>query len=171
MALTGSALIVQEDLWGHRNIMSRCNVGDFFAEPFAATPGSVMNIGIQAEQDCTVLMLNIRRILTTCPTVCSHHQLLIQNLVRVYANKIFIFNEKITHVSKRTTRDKMLSFLSSESVRKGSLSFDIDYDRQQLADFLCVERAAMSAELSRLQKEGYLRTRKNHFELLVKTEV
>ncbi len=171
LVLSGSALIVQEDLWGHRNILSRCNPGDFFAEPFAATPGSVMNIGIQAEQDCHVLMLNVRRILTTCPTACSHHQRLIQNLVRVYANKILVFNDKITHVSKRTTRDKLLSYLSSESIRKGSLSFDIDFDRQQLADFLCVERAAMSAELSKLQKEGLLKTRKNHFTLLIETDV
>lgn len=70
-------------------------------------------------------------------------------------------------MSKRTTREKLLSYLSSESIRQGSLSFDIPYDRQQLADYLCVERAAMSEELSKLQKEGLLTTRKNHFELAV----
>ena len=79
--------------------------------------------------------------------------------------KIMIFNDKITHISKRTTREKLLSYLSAESVKKNSLSFDIPYDRQQLADFLCVERAAMSVELSKLQKEGMLKTKKNHFEL------
>ena len=90
------------------------------------------------------------------------------NLVSVLANKILLFNDKITHVSKRTTREKLLSYLSAESIRQSSLSFDIPFDRQQLADFLCVERAAMSVELSKLQKEGLLVTKRNHFELLTR---
>ena len=72
-----------------------------------------------------------------------------------------MFNDKITHMSKRTTREKLLSYLSSESIRQGSLSFDIPFDRQQLADFLCVERAAMSVELSKLQKDGILKKQKS----------
>ena len=112
-------------------------------------------------------MLNINRLLTVCPTACTHHNRLIRNLVSVLAEKVLQFNEKITHMSKRTTREKLLSYLSSESIRQGSLSFDIPYDGQQLADYLCVERAAMSAELSKLQKEGLLTTQKNHFELAV----
>ncbi|MEE0791567.1 MAG: helix-turn-helix domain-containing protein, partial [Faecalibacterium prausnitzii] len=95
-------------------------------------------------------------------------QKLIRNLVSVLANKILLFNDKITHVSKRTTREKLLSYLSAESIRQSSLSFDIPFDRQQLADFLCVERAAMSVELSKLQKEGLLVTKRNHFELLAR---
>lgn len=102
----------------------------------------------------------------SCPTACDHHQKLIRNLVSVLANRILILNDKITHVSKRTTREKLLSYLSSESIRHASLSFDISFDRQQLADFLCVDRAAMSVELSKLQKEGLLKTNRNHFELL-----
>ena len=101
-------------------------------------------------------------------TACDHHQKLIRNLVSVLANKILLFNDKITHVSKRTTREKLLSYLSVESIRQSSLSFDIPFDRQQLADFLCVERAAMSVELSKLQREGLLVTKRNHFELLTR---
>ena len=118
------------------------------------------------EEDCEILLLNVKRLLTACPTACDHHQKLIRNLVSVLANKILLFNDKITHVSKRTTREKLLSYLSAESIRQSSLSFDIPFDRQQLADFLCVERAAMSVELSKLQKEGLLVTKRNHFELL-----
>ena len=114
------------------------------------------------------LLLNVKRLLTSCPTACDHHQKLIRNLVSVLANKILLFNEKITHISKRTTREKLLSYLSAESIRQSSLSFDIPFDRQQLADFLCVERAAMSVELSKLQKEGLLVTKRNHFELLTR---
>lgn len=168
LVLSGSALIIQEDLWGHRNIISKCQPGDFFGEPFAARPGSVLNISVVAEEDCAVLLLNVRRLLVTCPTSCDHHQRLIRNLVSVLANKILIFNEKITHVSKRTTREKLMSYLSSESMKNSSLTFDIPFDRQQLADYLCVERAAMSAELSKLQKEGILTTNRNHFELYLK---
>ena len=167
LVLSGAALIIQEDIWGHRNILSKCEAGDFFGEPYAAKPGSVLNISVVSETDCEILLLNIRRVLVTCRTACDHHQKLIRNLVGVLANKILIFNDKITHVSKRSTREKVLSYLSAESLRQASLSFDIPFDRQQLADFLCVERAAMSVEISRLQKEGLLKTNRKHFELFL----
>lgn len=165
LVLKGSVLVVQEDLWGHRNIMSKIEEGDFFAEPYAATPGSVLNINVISCSRCEIMMLNINRLLSACPSACAHHNKLIRNLVAVLAGKVLLFNEKITHMSKRTTREKLLSYLSSESIKQGKLSFDIPYDRQQLADYLCVERAAMSVELSKLQKEGMLKTKKNHFEL------
>ena len=165
LVLKGSVLVIQEDLWGHRNIMAKIEEGDFFAEPYAATPGSVLNVNVVACGHCELMMLNINRLLSVCPTVCQHHNKLIRNLVAVLAGKVLLFNEKITHMSKRTTREKLLSYLSSESIRQGKLFFDIPYDRQQLADYLCVERAAMSAELSKLQKEGLLNTKRNHFEL------
>ena len=167
LVLSGSVLILQEDLWGHRNILSKCTAGDFFGEPYAATSGTVLNVNAVAEDDCTLLFLNVKRLLTSCPTACDHHQKLIRNLVSVLANRLLVFNDKITHVSKRSTREKLLSYLSSESVWQASLSFDIPFDRQQLADYLCVDRSAMSVELSKLQKEGILKTKRRHFELIV----
>jgi len=165
MVLSGCLLITQTDLWGRRNIMAKCLPGDFFGEPYAATPGSVLNISVSAEEDSDILMLNVGRLLTTCPTACEHHSRLVRNLVSVMAGKVLKFNDKITHMSKRTTKDKLLSYLSAEALRRGSLSFDIPYDRQQLADYLCVERSAMSTALSGLQKEGILKTRGSHFEI------
>lgn len=167
LVLSGSVLILQEDLWGHRNILSKCTAGDFFGEPYAATSGAVLNVNAVAEDDCALLFLNVKRLLMSCPTACGHHQKLIRNLVSVLANRLLVFNDKITHVSKRSTREKLLSYLSTESVRQASLSFDIPFDRQQLADYLCVDRAAMSVELSKLQKEGILKTKRRHFELIV----
>ena len=167
LVLSGSVLILQEDLWGHRNILSKCTAGDFFGEPYAATSGAVLNVNAGAEDDCELLFLNVKRLLMSCPTACGHHQKLIRNLVSVLANRLLVFNDKITHVSKRSTREKLLSYLSTESVRQASLSFDIPFDRQQLADYLCVDRAAMSVELSKLQKEGILKTKRRHFELIV----
>ncbi len=167
LVVSGCVLIIQEDLWGHRNILAKCQTGDFFGEPYAAGSGAVLNISVAADEDCEILLLNVKRLLSTCPTACGHHQKLIRNLVSVLANKILILNDKITHVGKRSTRDKILSYLSTESIRQASLSFDIPFDRQQLADYLCIDRAAMSTEISKLQKEGYLKTNKKHFELSV----
>lgn len=167
IVVSGCVLIIQEDIWGHRNILSKCHAGDFFGEPYAASQRAVLNISVVADEDCEIILLNVKRLLITCPTACEHHQKLIRNLVSVLANKILILNDKITHVGKRTTRDKLLSYLSAESIRHSSLSFDIPFDRQQLADYLCIDRAAMSTEISKLQKEGFIKTNRNHFELTV----
>ncbi len=171
LVLRGTVLSVQEDLWGHRNIMHRTGVGEFFAEPYAATPGSVLNVSVVAEEDSQIMLLNVGKLLQTCPTACTHHTHLIRNLVSVMAQKVLNLNDKVTHMAKRSTREKILSYLSAESMRQGKLSFTIPYDRQQLADYLCVERAAMSVELSKLQKEGYLKTNRNQFELFDRIEV
>ena len=157
LVVSGCVLIIKEDIWGHRNILSKCHAGDFFGEPYAASQRAVLNISVVADEDCEIIFLNVKRLLVTCPTACEHHQKLIRNLVSVLANKILILNDKITHVGKRTTRDKLLSYLS----------FDIPFDRQQLADYLCIDRAAMSTEISKLQKEGFIKTNRNHFELTV----
>ena len=158
LVLSGCVLVIQEDLWGHRNILSKCHTGDFFGEPYAASPGAVLNISVIADEDCEIISLNVQRLLVSCPTACEHHQKLIRNLVSVLANKILIL------------RDKLLSYLSAESIRHSSLSFDIPFDRQQLADYLCIDRAAMSTEISKLQKEGYLKTNRKHFELTVSND-
>ena len=171
LVLRGSVLSVQEDLWGHRNIMHRIGPGDYFAEPYAATPGSVLNVSVVADEDTEIMLLNMGGLLKTCPNACAHHNRLIRNLVSVMAKRVMNMSEKITHMAKRSTREKLLSYLSAESMRQGKLSFTIPYDRQQLADYLCVERAAMSVELSKLQKEGLLKTNRNQFELCAKLDV
>ncbi len=168
LVLSGSVLCLQEDLWGHRNIIHRIGAGEFFAEAFAATSGSVLDVNVVADEDTEVMLLHMDRLLQTCSHACDHHNRLVRNLVSVMARRVMDLNEKITHMAKRSTREKLLSYLSAESIRQGKLSFAIPYDRQQLADYLCVERAAMSVELSKLQKEGFLRTNRNHFELLMK---
>jgi len=166
LVLSGSVLVLQEDLWGHRNIMHRIGPGEYFAEPFAATAGSVLNVSVVADEDTELMLLNMERFLRTCPHACAHHGRMVRNLVSVMAKRVLDLNEKLTHMAKRSTREKLLSYLSAESMRQGKLSFTIPYDRQQLADYLSVERAAMSVELSKLQKEGLLKTNRNYFELL-----
>lgn len=163
--LSGSALLVQEDLWGRRNIVAKVEPGDTFAEAFAAAGGS-LNLSVVANEDCEALMLDLNRVLTLCPSACPSHSKLLHNLVAVLAQKLLVLNDKITHMSRQTTQEKLLSYLSAQAQRQGKLTFDIPYDRQQLADYLCVDRAAMSAELSKLQKKGLLSCHRNHFTLI-----
>lgn len=164
VVISGKAIVLQEDLWGNRNVITKLYPGNFFAEPFAIVPNTVSSVSVQAIMDCTIFGLNIRKLLASDLTGASYH-LLVQNLITACARKLLISNDKITHVSKRKTREKLLSYLSAQSIKSSSLTFDIPYDRQQLADYLCVDRAAMSVELSKLQKEGILKTNHNHFEL------
>lgn len=165
LLVSGDALVIQEDLWGNRNVITKLVPGDFFAESFAVIPDAVLSISVVATGSCKIIKMDTTRLLTVCSSACSCHNRLLRNLVTAFARKTLVFNDKITHMSKRKTRDKLLSYLSAESFRQNSLSFDIPFDRQQLADFLCVERAAMSVELSKLQKEGMLKTNHSHFEL------
>lgn len=165
LLLEGNALIVQEDFWGNRNLMAHLAPGQLFAETFACSPGAVLSVSIVAETACTVTFLNIRGLLTTCSSSCSHHNRLIRNLLADMAGKNLRFNEKIIHMGQRTTRDKLLSYLSAEAQRHGSVEFEIPFSRQQLADYLSVDRSGLSAELGKMRDEGLLEFQKNCFVL------
>ena len=170
LLLSGSALIVQENFWGARNLVSQVQPGQLFAEAFACSPGAALTIAVEANEDCSVLWLGVQQILTTCPTACVYHTRMIRNLLSDLADKNLRFNEKLSHLGQRTTKEKLLSYLSAEAQRQGSEAFDIPFTRQQLADYLSVERSAMSAELGKLRDEGVLTFEKNHFHLLAPRE-
>lgn len=165
LVITGKVLIIQEDFWGNRNILAAVGEGQCFAETFACSPGAVLNVSVMAQTNVQVLFLNVKRILTTCPSTCSHHNRMIRNLLSELAEKNLRLNEKITHLGQRSRRAKILSYLSAEAQRHGSAEFDIAFSRQQLADYLSVDRSGLSMELSRMQEEGLLEYRKNHFVL------
>lgn len=165
LVITGKVLIIQEDFWGNRNILAAVGAGHCFAETFACSPGAVLNVSVMAQTNVQVLFLNVKRILTTCPSTCSHHSRMIRNLLSELAEKNLRLNEKITHLGQRSRRAKILSYLSAEVQRHGSAEFDIAFSRQQLADYLSVDRSGLSLELSRMQEEGLLEYRKNHFVL------
>lgn len=127
--------------------------------------GAVMTVSVMAEEDCTVLFLNVKRILTTCSSACAHHSRIIRNLLSDLAAKNLAYNEKLTHITQRTTRAKLLSYFSAAARKSGSVEFDIPFSRQQMADYLSVERSGLSLELSRMRKEGLIDFHKNHFVL------
>lgn len=165
MVLSGSVLIMQEDFWGNRSITAKLTSGDTFAEAFACSDNAVMNADVLAAEDCTVMLLHIRKLLDSSGSECGSHGVLIKNLLRETAEKNIMITERMTFMSRRTTREKLLAYLSAESARQGSSEFSIPFDRQQLADYLCVDRSAMSAELCRLRDLGVLSFHRSHFEL------
>jgi CRP-like cAMP-binding protein len=112
------------------------------------------------------MFIDFQRIIATCTSACVFHTLLIRNMIGVFARKNMMLVGKMEHITKRTTRDKLLSYLSEQARLHNSNSFEIPFDRQELADYLSVERSALSAEMSRLKADGVINYRKNHFELL-----
>ena len=167
LVLTGTVLVIQEDIWGNRNILSKAGPGQTFAAAYACAPGSRLNVSVVAETPVTVLFLNVKRILTVCPSACSYHNRIIRNLLGELAGKNLQFSEKLTHVGQRSTRSKIMSYLSAEAQRLGTYELDIPFSRQQLADYLGVERSGLSQELGKIKKDGLLDYRKSHFVLKV----
>lgn len=161
--ISGNAFIIQEDFWGNRNILSSIEQGQCFGETFACAQGAVVNVNVVTQSQATVLFLNVKRILTMCPSSCAHHSRMIRNLLSDLADKNLHFNEKITHLGQRTTRAKLLSYLSAEAQRHNSAEFDIPFSRQQLADYLSVERSGLSLELCKMRDEGFVEFHKSHF--------
>lgn len=162
--LSGEAEVLQEDFWGNRNLLAAVGPGDLFAEAFACAH-AVSPVSVLCKTDGSVLYLNVRAVFSPCEKACAQHKALSQNLIRVLAEKNMQLNEKAGFLSQRTTREKLLAYLSAQARRAGSASFRIPFDRQQLADFLSVNRSAMSAELSKMQREGLLRAERSDFTL------
>ena len=162
----GKLLVQHDDFWGNRNIVNVIRVGEMFGEAYVAPEsGSLLN-DVIAEEDSAVIFFDVRRILTVCSTACRFHSMVIQNLFFAISEKNRKLVQKIGHMSKRSTRAKLLSYLSEEAKRQNSSHFTIPFTRQQLADFLCVDRSAMSNELCKMRDEGLLQFAKNQFVLL-----
>lgn len=166
LVLSGAVHVVQEDFWGNRNIMAKIGPSDIFGESYACVRGAVLAVGVVAVEPAKIMFLDAGRITRTCQSACSFHARLISNLLTVLAEKNLTLNAKFMHITQRSTRDKLLSYLSAEAADHKSSSFEIPFNRQQLADYLSVDRSAMSNELCKLRDEGVLRFDKNKFELL-----
>lgn len=166
IVLEGELHIFREDFWGNQMILSNCQPGDLFGEVFACLPEASADVSVCAVQPSEILYLDMQHLLTACPSACVSHSRLIRNFITVLARKNRILNQKIHHLTQRSIRSKLLSYLSEQRALLGKNTFSIPYNRQQLADYLSVDRSALSAELSRLQKEGILTFYKNTFTLI-----
>ena len=166
VVLSGGVQIVKDDYYGNRSILARIGGGNLFAESFACAGMKALPVSVIATAESELLFIDCRRLATSCANACAFHSRLIQNLMNLIARKNIALTQKIEFLSKRTTREKLIAYLSAEAKRAGSSRFRIPFDRQELADYLSVERSAMSAELSKLREDGVLKFSKNEFELL-----
>jgi len=166
VVLSGSVQILQVDYYGNRSILSNVGAGEVFAEAFACAEVKALPVTVIANEPCEIMMIDCNHILHTCQNNCGFHQQLIFNLMKDLASKTIMFHQRIDVTSKRTTREKLMTYLTMQAKSTDSRSFDIPFDRQELADYLEVDRSGLSAEISKLKKEGILDSRKNHFELL-----
>ena len=165
LVLEGAVRLEKEDYWGNRSILASFGPGQSFAEVYACEPDLAFDINVVAAEDATVLFLDIGRVTTMCPSSCAFHARLIRNLLGIVARRAHALTRKIEHTSQRTTRAKLLSYLSDQAKAAEASRFAIPFDRQELADYLSVDRSAMCAELSRMRKEGIIDFHKNVFEL------
>lgn len=165
MVLDGKARVIREDFWGGAEKFEELRPGDLFGPEYACAQATILPVGLMAETDCEAVFMEYKRMITVCNLACDFHNRLLQNMLRILAERNVAMDRNIRHMSKRTTRQKLLSYLSEEATRKGSPSFEIPYSRQELADYLGVDRSAMSNEISKLQREGYLEAKRNLFVL------
>lgn len=166
IVLSGAANVIQEDFWGNRTILSRAEPGELFGESFSCAEVQTLPVSVVATEASEIMLIDYRKVISTCPSSCDFHARLISNMLQILARKNVMLTRKMEHLSKRTTREKLLSFLSAQAFHAHSDEVLIPFNRQELADYLCVERSALSRELSAMKREGVLSYEKNRFKLL-----
>lgn len=157
---------MQEDYWGNRAIVERVAAGGLFGEALSCAEIERLPASVLAAEDAQILQIDYRRIVTSCSSACGFHSALIRNMIGILASHNVMLAQKMKHLTQHGTRAKVLSYLSAQAQQAQSNSFDIPFNRQELADYLSVDRSALSDTLSRMQREGVLRFRRNRFTLL-----
>lgn len=164
--LSGVAQIIRVDYYGNRSIVTELKPAQMFGEAFACAEIKQSPVNVIAAEDCGVMFVDILRMLHLCGNACEFHNQMIFNLMRVVATKNIILNQKLEIISKRTTREKLMTYLMLQAKQNGCNRFTVPFDRRELADFLEVDRSGLSAEIGKLRREGVLECRKSDFTLL-----
>lgn len=165
VVLEGTVQIIRDDFYGNRSVLGVVPPGGLFAEAFACAGLETLPVSVIARQDGAVLLLDCRRMLQGCSNACMYHSRLMFNLLRGIAEKNLMLTRKIRYMSRKTTREKLMEFLLDQAKQQGSGEFVIPYDRQALADYLGVDRSAMSAEIGNLRRAGLIETKGSWFRL------
>ncbi len=166
LLLYGSVTIESNDMWGNRTILSNVGEGGFFAETYALLENEPLLVDVRANENCRILFFKVGSLKKLKSNMNLWSFKLISNLLIISANKNLHLSGRSFHTSPKTIRGRVMAYLSSVSLKKGSNAFDIPFDRQQLADYLNLERSALSKELGKMKKDGLIEVRKNHFKLL-----
>ncbi|MBP0986359.1 MAG: Crp/Fnr family transcriptional regulator, partial [Oscillospiraceae bacterium] len=161
----GSLHIQRDDYWGNRSILGNISEGEIFGEAYIAPESGPLLNDVIAIEDSSVFFFDVRRVITTCSSACRFHPIVVQNLFFAVSDKNRGLVQKLDYMSRRTTREKLISYLSEEAKKQNSAEFTIPFNRQQLADYLAVDRSAMSNELGKMRDEGLLEFQKNRFRL------
>ena len=169
IVLSGAVNIIKSDYWGNKNIVENVIPPGIFALSYACAKNFPPEITAEAAQNTNILFINAKKLLTTCSSACSFHSKLIANLVQLLASKNIMLNQKISILSQRTTREKIMDYLSHQALKQKSEKFTIPFDRKQLADYLSVDRSALSSELSKMRNEHIIEFTKNHFTMIQHT--
>ena len=166
IVLTGSVQIVRIDYFGNRSILSEIYPSELFGEAFACAEVDAIPVTVIANEPSEIMLIECSHILHTCENNCGFHQQLIFNLMKDLATKTILFHQKMEITSKRSTREKLMTYLMMYAKKVNASRFQIPFDRQELADYLEVDRSGLSAEISKLRREGVLTCEKNRFALL-----
>lgn len=165
IVLYGGVHIRSLDLWGNSSILSHVGPGQIFAESYACIPGEPLMVEVRAVDETEILFLNAAMAMKMCPKACSFHHLLIQNMLGIAAEKNLGLSRRMLHTSPKSIRSRLLSYFSEQALKHGNDTFAIPFNRQELAEYLGVDRSALSNELSKMQKEGLLVYDKKTFSL------
>ncbi len=166
IVLSGAVRLMREDYYGNRSIVAHVGPGELFAETYACAQIASLPISVVADQPSQLLLIDSQRLTVSCANACAFHSRLVQNLLHLVADRNLIFDQKIQITSQRSTRDKLMAYLTNQMKLRNSRSFTIPYDRQALADYLEVDRSGLSAQISKLRQEGILESKKNYFHIL-----
>lgn len=164
--LRGSAQVLREDYNGDRSILSYVGPCELFGESYAFSGTKELPVNVVTNDTCVILVIDSVRVRSCCSNACQHHNQLIYNLLKIVSRKNLMLHQKIYITSRRTTREKLLAYLMHQAKVNKSNSFTIPYDRQELADYLEVDRSGLSSELGKLRKEGALECDRRKFKLL-----
>ncbi|MCL2854945.1 MAG: Crp/Fnr family transcriptional regulator [Defluviitaleaceae bacterium] len=164
LVLNGKVRIVKEDMDGKQIILGDITPPNLFGETYAWAGADEFPVTVQAAGDCDVLLIDFRKIINACSSACAAHRLLIENMLQIMASKISMLDHKVEILSKRTIRERLTCFLKTHA--KGVKKFAIPFNREEMAQFLCVDRSALSNELSKMRDEGLIIFNRNKFEWL-----
>lgn len=165
IVLTGKVMVEMNDVWGNNSVLSSVSSGETFGESYACIPREPLLVNILATEDTQVLFLDLAAGLSPCASVCTCHAQFIRNLMTVCAQKNLQLSRRILHTQPKSIRKKLLSYFSQCAKQGGSYSFTLPFNRQQLSDYLNVDRSALCSELSAMQQDGILVYHKNQIQL------
>ena len=166
VVLEGEVEMISEDYFGKKSLLTVLSVGSVFGESYSCVKARNRTIAYQANGKCRVLLLDYDRILHACKLVCRFHHRMIENMVELIAEKNLELIEKLEVTSRTSIREKLLTYLTRQAERAGSLTFTVPLGRTELAEYLCADRSAMTRELSRMREEGLIDFNKRTFTLL-----